>query len=412
MSEGWPWPIWMGQGRIGGNSVDLKLLDSLLDHFVKVGPKGCGAVVTHRGVVVYEGYAGFADAERRVPATRDMVYRIYSCTKVFTVVAAMQLYEKGLFLLNDPIEQYLPEFAGPKVYVTSGNGACKIERASRSITIRDLMSMRSGITESGTSDKTERQVKALLARVDQEGMTEREFVRQLAAIPLAFQPGSHFRYGYSLDVIGALIEELSGKTLGKYMRDEIFAPLGMTSTGFFADLEPRLGDNLATLYTWADDRSLVPLQAMDSQFQSARKLECASSGLLTTVRDMSRFAAALSMGGTLDGQRILGRKTIDLIRRNQLEGDSLADFQACWTNGWEFLAGYGYGLGVRTLTHPEQGGINASPGEFGWAGMAGTYILADPAEQISICYAHQIYPENMEGYCHPRLKQAVYGALE
>lgn len=393
--------------------MDFKHVDSLLQHFVEVGPKGCGTVVTHHGKVVYEGYAGYADAERGVPVTSDTVYRVYSCTKVFTIVAAMQLYEKGAFLLNDPIERYLPEFADPKVYVVGCNGSCRVERAQRSITIRDLMSMRSGITDAGISNRTEMDVGSLCAKIDESGgMTEREFVKGLALIPLAFQPGSHFCYGYSLDVIGALIEVLSGKSLGEYFNEAIFAPLGMNNTGFFLDKQPQMKRNLAVLYTWADGGQLIPRTDLDRQFLSGRKLECASSGILTTVRDMSRFAAALSMGGTLDGRRIIGRKTIDLIRRNQLEGGALADFQAAWSNGWEFLTGYGYGLGVRTLMHPEQGGVNASVGEFGWGGMAGTYLMADPAEELSICYAHQIYPENMEGYCHPRLKQAVYGALE
>ena len=386
-------------------------LDELLRRYVAMGPKGCGAVVTHRGRVVYEGYAGYADAERGVPAGPDTVYRIYSCTKVFTAVALLQLYEKGLFLLNDPIEAYLPEFARPTVYVDGCNGARKTVPAARSITVRDLLSMRAGITGEGTANPTELDVAALFRRLEAKGgYTERELARGLAEIPLAFQPGARFCYGLSHDVAGALIEVLSGKPLGQYFQEEIFAPLGMEHTGFFR--QGFLADNLAVLYTWAPEGGLVPYTKRDYQFDPAHKLESAGAGLLTTVADMARFAAALSMGGTLAGARVLGRKTIDLMRRNQLEGAAMADFAAAWDNGWPFLAGYGYGLGVRTLLRPEVGGVNGTPGEFGWGGVAGTYLLVDPAEQLSICYAHQIVPNNMEGYCHPRLKQAVYAALD
>ena len=391
--------------------MNLEHLDALLRHYIEIGPKGCGAVVTHHGKVVYEGYAGYADAERGGPAGPDTVYRIYSCTKVFTAVAAMQLYEKGLFQLNDPIEQYLPEFDSLTVFVCSGNGSNKTVPAQRPITIRDLLSMRSGITGEGAANSTEQEVAALVRRLEEAGSyTERDLVRGLARIPLAFQPGGGFYYGLSHEVIGALIVVLSGKSLGQYFQDEIFAPLGMVRTGFFR--EGVLADNLAVLYTWTPDGRLEPYARRDYQFEPGHRWESAGSGLLTTVSDMVRFASALSMGGTLDGVRIIGRKTIDLMRTNQLEGGAMADFQAAWANGWEFLAGYGYGLGVRTLMRPELGGVNGSVGEFGWGGMAGTYLMADPAEELAIAYAHQIIPNNMEGYCHPRLKHAVYAALE
>lgn len=385
-------------------------LDPLLAHFTQVGPRGCGAVVTHHGKVVYEHYTGFADAEGGILADSDTVYRIYSCTKVVTVIAAMQIYEKGRFLLNDAIEDYLPEFKNQRVYVCDGNGAVKTVPANRSITIRDLLSMRSGITSKGRASATEMDVEAMFSRLEEKGgYSQRELVRELAKIPLAFQPGSRFCYGLSHDVIGALIEEVSGKSLGEYFREEIFKPLGIQSGGFFKEDIPK--GKLAALYTWSEGGGLVPYDRPDYQFNASHKLESAGAGLLLTVKDMARIASALAMGGTLDGVRILGRKTVDLIRRNQLEGQAIKDFRAAWKNGWEFLEGYGYGLGVRTLMSPEAGGINGSLGEFGWGGVAGTYILADPEEELAIAYAHQIVPHNLEGYCHPRLKQVVYGAL-
>lgn len=390
--------------------MEREHLDQLLEHFIQVGPKGCGAVVTHHGKAVYEQYAGYADAEKKIAADADTLYRIYSCTKVVTVIAAMQLYEKGKFLLNDPIENYLPEFKNQKVYVHDGNGAGKTVSANRPVTIRDLLSMRSGITGRGSATVTELEVDKMFCALEEKGgYSEREMVRELAKIPLSFQPGSRFCYGLSHDVIGALIEEVSGKSLGQYFKDEIFKPLNINSGGFFRE-DIRDG-KLAVLYTWAPDGRLVPYERPDYQFNASHKLESAGAGLLLTVKDMAKIATVLAVGGTLNGVRILGRKTIDLIRQNQLEGQAMRDFRSAWKNGWEFLEGYGYGLGVRTLINPEIGGVNGSPGEFGWGGVAGTFILADPEEELAIAYAHQIVPNNLEGYCHPRLKQVVYGAL-
>lgn len=391
--------------------MDSKKIDRLLQRFVEIGPKGCGAIVTHHGKIVYEGYAGYADAELGKPADRSTLYRIYSCSKVFTVIAVMQLFERGHFLINDPIEWYLPEFKNPQVYVTTGNGVRTVVPAKSSITIRDLLAMSSGLTYEGANNPTECDITALIAELEKKGSyTIREFVRGLAQIPLAFHPGTGFFYSYSHDVLTALVEEVSGKTYGKYLKENILEPLCMEHTSLFVEGEER--KHLSRLYTWDEKHELIPDNSRDYMFYKEHKLELGGAGILSTVLDMSKFAAVLSMGGTLDGVKIISRKTVDLIRRNQLVGEAMKDFEEACNNNWDFLKGYGYGLGVRTLLHPEKGGINGTIGEFGWAGMAGTYILIDPEEELSICYGHQIAPDNMEGYCHPRLKAVVYGNLD
>ena len=386
-------------------------IDNLLKHFVDTGPKGCGAVVMHHGEKIYEGYAGYADEENGIKVSDNTYFRYYSCTKVFTVISLMQLYEQGKFLLNDPIEKYLPEFSNPKVYEATANGVLSVRAAKRSVTIKDLLSMQSGLTYEGRANQTETDINDMSDRLRKtNGFTCREHVKELSKIPLLFDPGEGFYYGYSHDIIGALIEVLSGLSLSEYMRKNIFEPLKLNHICFFK--EEINNGNIASLYTWDTDKKLIPTNDYDWQFTKSNKWESAGSGILASVHDVAKFASALAMGGTLNGIQIIGRKTIDLISTNQLSGKSKKDFMRTWDNGWEFLRGYGYGLGVRTLIEPEEGGVNSSIGEFGWGGMAGTYILADPKEEISISYAHQIVPNNMEGYCHPRLKQCVYSNLK
>jgi CubicO group peptidase (beta-lactamase class C family) len=395
---------------VGVRNIYDKNIIPLLEHFTEIGPVGCAISISLNGTTMFEHYQGFADAEKGLPITRDSIFRMYSNTKMLTITAALKLYEKGLFLMNDPIEEYLPEFARPMVCRYASNNMIKVEPSSRSITIRDLFTMCSGITYEGEHNMTQSGIAKIKDEFEKKGgYGTREFVKALARIPLAFEPGSHWNYGLGHDVVGALIEVVSGKSFGEFLKDEIFDPLEMNDTGFFLTDANR--NCLTTLYHRQDGK-LVPNYADDVNYEASHRYESGGAGLLSTLPDMTTFAMMLCAGGTLKGERILGRKTIDLMRRNHLSEQPLRDFEKTCADGkWEFLSGYGYGLGVRVMIDPTMGGCNGTVGEYGWAGAAGTWMLVDPEEKLAVVYLHQLKPDNREEYCHPRLRAAIYSEL-
>jgi len=379
-------------------------LQPLLRSFVEKGPVGCALAVHRQGETLFEDYVGYADVESKREISADTIYRIYSMSKVVTCTAALMLYERGLYLLNDPLEEYLPEFKDPLVYRVGDTGEIYTSPASRSITVKDLFTMTSGLTYPGENNETERQVtKAMYVR-DQNGekWTTRELSQALATIPLAFDPGTRWHYGLSHDVLGAFIEVLSGKSFGQFLQDEIFDPLQMEDTFFRIPEAKKV--RLCSFYNRDQEGNITKNTQMDSNIQPDAKWESGGGGLLSTLQDYSRFAQMLANGGTLDGERIIGRKTIELMAMNHLRPDNRENYN------WNYLSGYGYGLGVRVMIDPAVGGINSSIGEFGWSGMLGTWVSIDPKEKLSAVYMQQMLP-NFEAYQQPRLRSVIYGSL-
>lgn len=381
----------------------LEKLHPLLESFVEKGPAGCACSVTYQGETRFEDYVGLADLESEKPITADTIYRIYSMSKVVTCVAALMLYERGSFLLNDPLEEYLPEFKNPQVYRMTEKGEKYITSATRPITIKDLFTMTSGLTYEGNGSETEREVKQAMQLLRKDNtINVRKLSAALAKIPLAFDPGTEWRYGLSHDVLGALIEVLSGKTFGDFLKEEIFQPLSMNDTFFKIPEEKK--HRLSSLYLRNEEGLLLKSTKMDVQYQPGTLFESGGAGLLSTLNDYSRFAHMLANGGELDGVRILGRKTVGLMSANHLTADQLSFYN------WDYLAGYGYGLGVRIMMSPPAGGSNSSIGEFGWSGLAGTWVLIDPKEKLSAVYMQQMMP-NLEAFHQPRLRNVIYGCL-
>ncbi|KRG16407.1 beta-lactamase [Virgibacillus soli] len=379
-------------------------LQFLLQSFVEKGPAGCALAVHREGETIFEDFVGVADLETGKPITADTIYRIYSMTKVVTCTAALLLYERGDFLLNDPLEEYLPEFKNPLVYRKSDTGEIYSSAASRSITVKDLFTMTSGLTYPGEGNETERQVAKTMHLLEQQNqkMTTRQVSQALAAIPLAFDPGTRWHYGLSHDVLGALIEVISGKSFGQFLQEEIFDPLKMEDT--FFRIPNAKKERLCSNYKLDEQGNLIKNTQMDANIQTAAQFESGGGGLLSTLHDYSRFAQMLANGGTLDGERIIGRKTIELMATNQLRPENRKDYN------WNYLSGYGYGLGVRVMIDPALGGANSSLGEFGWSGLLGTWVTIDPKEKVSAVYMQQMLP-NFEGYHQPRLRSVIYGAL-
>jgi CubicO group peptidase (beta-lactamase class C family) len=380
----------------------LYRLTPLLKSFMeKGGLAGCACTVVRQGEVLYEESFGYADLEKKIIIQPDTIYRIYSMTKVVTCVAALMLFEKGLYLLNDPLDEYLPEFKNPQVYRYNESGVMSISPAANPIRVKDLFTMSSGLAYGGNGTETERQTGQILENADT--MDLRALSKALAAIPLEFDPGTHWKYGTSHDVLAALIEVLSGQTFEEFLKKEIFDPLGMFDTSFRIQDDKR--DRLCIMYNRAEDGTLTPNTSLDAPYQPGCRYESGGSGLLSTIVDYSRFAQALAKGGQLDGVRILSPKTIQLMATNHLSPQQLKDFN------WEQMSGYGYGLGVRVMIDPAAGGSNGSIGEYGWAGMGGSWLLIDPKEELSVVYMQQMLP-SLEPYIVNRLRAGIYGALE
>ena len=382
----------------------MHLLQNTLSRFVASGQiAGCGAKVIRNDKTCFEGYFGFANREKQVKMGVDTIFPIASMSKVITVAGIMQLYERGLFKMWDPVSEYLPGFRNPTIAVEKPDGGVEIVPAKGEVTLRQLFTMTSGVPYAGTDTAA--------ARIqDQKGdeylaahggvmPDTRTYCNMVGQLPLAFEPGERWMYGFSIDVLGAVIEVLSGQSLGEYLKEHVLDPLGMGDTGFFVPGE-KLG-RVATLYHI--NEGMKP----DGREYPTRKpiFESGGGGLFSTVSDYSRFAQMLLHGGTLDGERILGRKTIELIARDHLTPPQQA------THNWDTQRGYGYGLGVRVMTNPEVAGINGSVGEWGWDGAFGNWFCVDPKENLTCVYLTTNLPGDHYRFI-PKLMASMYAEVE
>ncbi|MBQ9120069.1 MAG: beta-lactamase family protein [Lachnospiraceae bacterium] len=358
-------------------------LNELLQREVATGQvSGAQLRVLKNGKEIYRYYTGMADMEAGVPVKEDTIYRMYSMTKPVTAVAAMILYERGLLDLYAPVSQYLPAYRGQKVLTEQG-----LVDAEREVTIRDLMNMTAGIVypdmwfAAGREMENYYQKFEEARRVGKE-MTTREFMDFIAGCPLEFQPGERWRYGACADVMGAVIEIISGKKYSEFLQEEIFTPLDMKDTAFYVPEEK--WHRFAQGYEYNEaEQKLVPLAYNILALGDYRKppaFESAGAGLVSTVEDYSHFALMLANGGEYNGVRMLGRKTVDFLATNQLTEAQLV------SNDWESLRGYGYGNFMRTLLSRAKAASNGTEGEFGWDGWCGTYVAIDRAEDLVILY--------------------------
>ncbi len=366
---------------------------------------GCSVRIMKDDEVCFEGSFGYADIEKKIRMSENTIFPIASMSKVITVVGIMRLYEQGLFKLWDPVSEFLPGFKNPKIAVEKEDGKCEIADARGEVTMRQLFTMTSGVPYAGKDTAAAR------IRMEKEKETQasffieggkipgtREICDMVGQLPLAFEPGERWMYGFSIDILGGVIEALTGRTLGDYLKETVFDPLGMSDTGFFVPDEKQ--DRIATLYRIHDamtpDRREYP--------REKPVFESGGGGLFSTVRDYSRFAQMLLHGGTLDGVRILGRKTVDLISMDHLTPEQQA------THNWDTQRGYGYGLGVRVMTHPEIADINGSVGEWGWDGAFGNWFCVDPKENLTCVYLTTNLPGDHYRFI-PKLMASMYASL-
>ena len=365
--------------RVGLSSERLRRIDGYMESVVEEGQiPGAVVLIARRGKVAYFKTFGWMDIEANRPMEKDALFRIASMTKPVTCTAAMLLYEEGRFLLNDPVWRFIPEFKNPKVIVLPVSGAQESEStktvpAEVEIHVRHLLNHTSGISYgNGPHDKIYREAGVKLGVSRPRAATTGEMVRTLAGLPLLHEPGEKFTYGYSHDVVGYLIEVLSGEPMDAFYREHLLRPLGMEDTGFIIPDEK--SDRLAVTYRYGKDGTLEAFQRPPERSGStSQRIFSGGGGLYSTASDYARFCQMILNGGELDGVRLLSRKTVDLMTTNSI-GDAYSAFRP--TSGDK----YGYGFGIRT----ERDKYNEieSNGTLMWDGGRKTRFWIDPEEEM------------------------------
>lgn len=385
-------------------------LDRLLETFVEEGIPGCALAVVYQGKVVYTGYRGFARIEEGRQISEDTVYKLASCTKTMTSTAIMRLFEDGIILLDDPVEKYLPFFKDLTWQSYDGSGELVVHPVSGPVTIRHLLTMTSGIPYMGKGSVTaQAYMKEIGGMYDLPVM---ELARKIARIPLQFDPGTHWQYGFSYDVLAAVAEAVTGKTFSQYLKESVLDPLGMDRTSFVVSED--LEKDLAGIYRFTDGKA-VGISAPVTEAEKKRMAGgFGGGGLVSTLGDLTKFIGMWSQGGIWEGTRILGSRTIELMRKNHLAGQPYEDFRLMAKQSYPWYKGYSWSLAGRTCVDPAEAGSNGNTGEFGWCGAVGPYLLADPQARLGVAYAQQTAPVigGKQDYTHPRIRNAVYAILD
>jgi CubicO group peptidase (beta-lactamase class C family) len=389
--------------------ANFKNLDNLLQSFVDRGLPGCGMQITQKGETIYENYFGYSDVATKAPITAKSLFRQASLSKIPLYTVAMMLYERGKFLMTDPIDEYLPEWKNLTKFVKDPNGHVRKVPTNGPITVRDCLSMKCGLpycnTQAPSNDRTLTSMQKCMEPLWAKGhFTLQEHLAAMSKATLAFEPGEHWIYGFSSELTAGLIEVVCGKPIDDVFQEMLFDPLGMNDTRsrFFGDAEQRL----VKLYRKTPEGELkddAP-KMFDDKHIPGPEHEAGWARLFATVNDYSKLCVMLSNGGEFKGRQIMGRKTIDMMRANGLNEIQQKDFDNLYLNG------YGYGYGVRTLIDKQKGNHNGSLGAFCWTGGFGTWCEADPEEGVGIVYMHNQMP-NEEEYYHLRMRAAAYGCI-
>jgi CubicO group peptidase (beta-lactamase class C family) len=373
---------------VGMSSPRLDCIGPAMQAYIDRGAfAGVRALIARRGVVVYDGAYGMRDKEANLPMSQDTIFRLYSMTKPIVCTALMTLYEEGRLRLIDPVARYIPSFANVQVREADGT----LRAPKRPMMIRDVMSHTSGLSYHWLAEST---VSPLYrdGKLGKSTATLAESVDEIASLPLAFDPGTRWHYSVGIDVAARLIEVISGKSLAETLKERIFAPLGMTDTGFTVRDDRR--NQLAAMYGLGDpfgSNKTFMERFGDWMGGANQKIDLSKSypvdapntfqrgghGLFGTTNDYFRFAQMLCNGGEFEGNRIIGRKTLQLMHSNHVPASLLP----LNLDGLP-LPGYGFGLGSRVALDVAATGKSGSIGEFGWAGVAKTYYWVDPLEQL------------------------------
>ena len=379
--------------QVGLSSPRLARIEGWAQRLVDDGKlPGVLTLVARRGRVAHLHVCGKADVERATPLAADTIFRFYSMTKPLTTTAMMMLYEEGRFQLDDPIARFLPCFADMRVYAGGSRGKVDSVPAERDITFRDLMTHTSGLTYGFMEAHP---VDALYRANDIDFQLSDaalgEVVEAVAALPLIAQPGRAWNYSIATDVLGHLVAVVSGQGFADFLRERVLGPLGMVDTAFQVPAE-KIG-RFAANYTRGRDGGLMLVDdPRHSMFALPRKIASGGGGLCSTAADYLRFCRMLLNKGELDGVRLLGRKTVELMTSNHLGGDMASLGMPRFSES--SYAGIGFGLGFSVMLDPAKAGVVGTPGEYAWGGAASTAFWVDPAEEMIVLLLTQLMPSS------------------
>lgn len=370
---------------------------------------GTLTLVARRGEMAYIKAQGLMDVERNKPMCRDTIFRIYSMTKPVTSIAMMQLYEQGRFLLDDPVHRYIPSWKNMQVYKSSVYPHFLTTPSTSVMTVRDLLTHMSGLTY-GFMQRTNVDAAYRKLGLDgSQGLTLETLVNQLAELPLEFSPGTAWNYSVSTDVLGYLVQLLSGQPFDEYLHEHIFKPLNMIDTGFHVR-DDQL-ERFAACYQYQlGDQFELQDDPESSSFRRKAAFLSGGGGLVSTIDDYFNFAQALCQGGEFQGQRIIGRKTLEFMRSNHLPGNQDLPNLCVGSFSETPYAGSGFGLGFSVKTDVSKSQTNGSVGEYGWGGLASTNFFIDPVEELVMIFMTQLIPSSSYPI-RQELRAIVNGAL-
>ncbi len=371
---------------------------------------GNSIVIYQDNQKIFEYSSGFSDVEKELPMNGNELLNIYSCSKIATVTAALQLYEKGLFLLDDPLYEYIPEYRHMFIKDAAGN----VKDAKNHITLRHLFTMTAGLTYNLKSAGIETAKAITNGKMDTV-----QTAKCIAQDPLIFEPGTHWNYSLCHDVLAAVVEIISGRRFENYVKENIFEPLGVSEayyhqsdrTGekmaqqYLLDINQKINEVDAQRRTAGRNGVLVNVGKETNSFVFGENYDSGGAGLVVSVPDYALLGSALANGGIApNGEKILSAGTVELLHINQLTEEQQKDFN------WPQLKGYGYGLGVRTMVNKAESGTVGNLGEFGWGGAAGATMLVDTRCNLSYFYSHHML-NPQEDYYQPRLRNVVYSCI-
>ena len=343
---------------------------------------GINLMILKDGEELFYCEEGYSNLEQRKKIRRDTIVRLYSMTKPVTAAAVMLLVERGLLDLAQSVAELIPGFADQKVCQSDGT----FVPVSRPSTIRDLMNMTAGLVYLGDETAAERETTKVYEEIaenmyGEHPVTTTEMANRIGRCPLKYQPGEIWQYSSGADVLGAVVEAVTGKTFGAFLREELFQPLEMPDTDFYVPEEKQ--DRLMTAYMWDKDGTLVPYKgcnlAIMNDMVVPNAFESGGAGLVSTIDDYAHFAQMLMDGGVCRGKRLMGRRTVEFLTTG-----SLAPEQRRGMDSWTALEGYTYGYLMRVLTDPGRAMAMGSPGEYGWDGWEGCYFANCPADRLTI----------------------------
>jgi CubicO group peptidase (beta-lactamase class C family) len=387
-------------------------LESITDHLDRnyIAPgkiAGCQALVARHGHVAYFRSLGNMDRERARPMADDTIFRLYSMTKPVTSVALMTLFEQGQFQLNDPVHKFIPEWRDHRVWVAGDGDVMETREPVRPMTMRHVLSHTGGLTYGMTRHPVDRTYQKQGVR-GQPGETLRSFVEKLARVPLRYDPGDRWMYSFSTDVCAYLVEAISGKRFDTYLQETIFDPLSMPDTSFTVAREK--AHRLAANYQRQPDKTIALIDDPErSTYLKQPTFLSGGGGLTGTTADYLRFCEMLRRGGELDGVRILGKRTIELMTKNHLSGNRTLTDMAIGAFSETAYEGIGFGLGFAT-TLDEVASGSLGQGDYYWGGAASTIFWVDPGEDLVVIFMTQLMPSatfNFRG----QLKNIIYSSI-